>query len=79
MDPVTWAYLIIMIISLIVAIAMAPKAAVPIPASFDDFEFPQFEEGTGQAVFFGDCWTEDWMVIGLGNFRTTSVYTKSGK
>ncbi len=79
MTPVEWAYLIIMLISLALAIAMAPKPQAPRPASFDDFEFPQFEEGTAQHVFFGDAWTEDWMVLAVGNYRTSPLYTKTGK
>lgn len=79
MDPATWAYIIIMLIAMVVAISMAPKAQAPRPAAFEDFEFPQFEEGTAQHVFFGDAWTEDWMVLGVGNYRTTSIHTKTGK
>lgn len=42
-------------------------------ASLEDFDFPQVDEGTPQAVFFGDCWTEGWMVLWYGNYRTTKV------
>ena len=44
--------------------------------SLEDFDFPQADEGTPQAVFFGDCWTEGWMVLWYGNYRTTKI--KSG-
>lgn len=74
-----YVYIIIMIISIYLSIALAPKAARPRPATFSDFDFPQFEEGTPQCVFFGDCWTTDWMVLGLGNYRTSPIKTKSGK
>ncbi len=46
-----------------------PQAAT----SLEDFEFPQAEEGTPQAVFFGDCWTQGWMVLWYGNYRTTKI------
>lgn len=49
------------------------------PVALEDFEFPQIEEGTPQAVTFGDCWTEDWMVLGVGNYGTIKIDTKSGK
>lgn len=39
------------------------------PASFEDFDFPQFDEGTPIAYVFGDVWLEDWMVLGAGNYR----------
>ncbi len=43
------------------------------PASLEDFDFPQVEEGTPQAVFFGDCWTQGWMILWYGNLRTTKI------
>lgn len=49
------------------------------PASLEEFEFPQADEGTPQAVTFGDCWTEDWMVLGVGNYRAEAIRTSSGK
>lgn len=47
------------------------------PAALEDFDFPQAEEGTPQAVFFGDCWTDGWMVLWYGNYRTRKI--KKGK
>ncbi len=79
MTPIEWAMLIMMLISLIMSLTMQPKVAKPKPAAFDEFEFPQFEEGTPQHVFFGDNWTEDWMVLGIGDYRTRPIRTKSGK
>lgn len=49
------------------------------PGTLQDFDFPQFEEGTAQAVFFGDCWTTGWMVLWYGNLRTTAIKSKAGK
>lgn len=46
------------------------------PASLEDFEIAQVEEGTPHAVFFGDCWTAGWVVLWYGNFRTKKI--KSG-
>ncbi|WOE76326.1 hypothetical protein [Alterisphingorhabdus coralli] len=43
------------------------------PATLEEFDFPQVEEGTEQAVFFGDCWTEDWQVLWYGNLRTKKI------
>jgi hypothetical protein len=50
-----------------------PAPTKPSPAAFEDFEFPQMEEGTPQSVVFGDTWTEDWMVGYYGNYRTSEV------
>lgn len=49
------------------------------PAALEDFDFPQADEGTPQAVFFGDCWTEGWMVLWYGNYRTTKIQSKGKK
>lgn len=45
-------------------------------STLEDFDFPQFEEGTPEAVLFGDGWTSGWMVLWYGNFRTIKI--KSG-
>lgn len=77
MDPVT--YFIIVVASIIISSALAPKPPVPEPAALADFDFPTYDEGTPQAVFFGDCWTSDWMVLGVGNYRTSPIKSKGGK
>ena len=71
------AYAIVsMIVSTVITMALAPKPKNADPASMDSFDFPQAEEGTAQAVVFGDCWSRDWVVIGMGNYRTDAI-TKS--
>lgn len=72
-----WWYIAVMVISIIIQIALTPKPQQPRPATFDDFEFPQADEGTPQAVIFGDCWTKGWQVLTYGNMRQTAI-TKSG-
>jgi len=66
-------YIASMLISYFVSSLLAPKPQQPKAAAFDDFDFPQVEEGTPQAVVFGDCWSEDWTIIGLGNYRTEEI------
>lgn len=56
-----------------------PAPTKPSPAAFDDFDFPQAEEGTPQAVVFGDVWTEDWTVLWYGNYRTSPIKSSGGK
>ncbi len=48
-------------------------------ATLDDFDVPQVEEGTPQAVVFGDVWLEGWQVLWYGNYRTTKISAKGGK
>lgn len=43
------------------------------PAALEDFQFPQSSEGTPQCVVFGDVWIKDWMVLGVGNYRTSPI------
>lgn len=63
----------IFVFSAIISIALRPKTQAPRPAAFEDFQFPQAEEGTPQAFIFGDVWIEDWMVVGVGNYRTQPI------
>lgn len=72
-------YIIMMVASYVISYAMQPKPQVPTPAAMDDFDFPQADEGTPQAVVFGDVWMSDWMVLTVGNYRTTPIRTRSGK
>lgn len=73
MDPWTWIQIALLVVSLAVSVAAASKTIQPKPAAFEDIQFPQFEEGTPQCVIFGDCWTGDWMVLGVGNYRTEEI------
>lgn len=55
------------------ALAPKPKNNTPEAATEEDWEMPQPTEGTPQCVFFGDCWTEDWFVLGYGNYRYDAI------
>ncbi len=69
-----WIQLAILVISYIVSAAVASRSSSSATrAAFDDFDFPQADEGTAQTVIFGDVWTESWMVLGVGNYRTTAI------
>ena len=74
-----WIQLAILIASMVVSYALRPKPEKPQPTAFGDIEFPQAAEGTPQAVVFGDVWTSDWMVLGVGNYRTTEIHSSQGK
>lgn len=65
------AKIVIAVVAAVVSAVVASKAnsgSVQQPATFDDFDFPQWDEGTPVAHVFGDVWSEDWMVIGAGGF-----------
>lgn len=68
-----WVQLAILVISAIISYATRPKQQAPRPAAFEDFDFPQSTEGTAQVFVFGDVWIEDWMVTGVGNYRTSPI------
>lgn len=69
----------LLFLSYIITMSSIPKTRVDVqkPAAFEDFDFPQSEEGTPQSVVFGEVWSGDWMVLDVGNYRTTAI-TKSG-
>lgn len=72
-------YFALLVISTYISMSMMPKAEPPKPQAFEDFDFPQVDEGTPQAVVFGDCWSGDWTVLAVGNYRTTAIRSKGGK
>lgn len=77
---VTAAYMLAMMIaSILISAALAPKPAQPKPATYDDFDVPQVEEGTPQAVVFGECWSGDWQVLAYGNLRSQKITAKQAK
>lgn len=73
------AYIVVLIASMLISYAMQPKMQIPKPTAFEDIDFPQPDEGTPQCVVFGDCWSGDWTVLAVGNYRTTPIKTKGGK
>lgn len=69
----------LMIASIVITAVLTPKAVPPTPTALEDIDFPQADEGTPQAVYFGDCWSEGWMVITYGNYRTEPIPVGQGK
>jgi hypothetical protein len=68
-----------LIASALLSAMLQPKPTKPKPASMEDFDFPQVDEGTPQIVVFGDRWITAWTVLWYGNFRTTAIKSKGGK
>lgn len=75
-----WAIALLIVSYTITALTAKKPAGVENakPATFQDFTFPQHDEGTPQAVVFGDVWTADWMVLYFGNLSSQAIRTKSG-
>ena len=57
--------------------ALVAKPQKQEPAGLADFDIAQIDEGTPEAVFFGDCWTDGWFVLWWGNLRSKAI--KRGK
>ena len=72
MDPFL-TYLALMVVSYVLQVALTPKQEPPPPSKMKDFDFPQTDEGTPQAVVFGDVWVTGWVVLSVGNFRVEDI------
>ena len=68
-----WTAIAMIVASMIISRAMMPKPQARRPETFDEIDFPQADEGTPQCVIFGDCWSGDWMVLAVGDYRTEEV------
>lgn len=67
-----------MVASYAISALLTPKQKIDKP-KLSDFEFPQVDEGTPQAVVFGTAWTAGWQVLWYGNLHTTKVKSKVKK
>jgi hypothetical protein len=72
MPAFAWA-IVLMVASYAIQYVIAAKPDVPTAATLADFDFPQSDEGSPQAVFFGDRWTEGFQVMWYGNLRTAEI------
>lgn len=73
-----WVQFAMFVLSIAISLANQKKAPAPPKAEIDEFDFPQTDEGTPRAVYFGECWSTSWCVIGLGNFRQISIFMPGG-
>lgn len=78
MEMFLWA-VALMVTSYFITASMMPKPQDAAPAALADFDLPQSEEGTPQAVVFGDVWTSDWQVLWYGNYRVVAIKGKGKK
>lgn len=66
--------LIMLAVSMLLSMLLV-KRQTPKPASLEEWEFPQWKEGTPQTIVFGDVWIPG-QVVWYGNYRTSKI--KSG-
>ena len=74
-----WFQIFMLALSYALSAITAPKPKNARPAAFADVDIPQTAEGSPQIWVFGDVWIEDFTVIGVGNWKTSAIKTKSGK
>lgn len=69
-----WALILLVASYAISSLTMKRQNAKP--TSIQEIDFPQSDEGTPHAVFFGDNWTVGYQCMWHGNMRTIKI--KSG-
>lgn len=71
--------LVMLVASYLITSLMMPDPQSKKPNVLADFEFPQFAEGTPQAVVFGDVWIADWQVLWYGDLQVDAIEGEGGK
>jgi hypothetical protein len=74
-----FAYVAVLLISAVVAMALAPKPKPPTAAALNDFQAPTAEEGRAVPVIFGDVWVTGPNVVWFGDLRVSPIKKKGGK
>lgn len=74
-----WAYLIVMVVVAILAVAMMPTPKGQKPASLADFDVPTAEDGREVTDVCGTVWIDDPNVIWYGDLYTQPVRADGGK
>lgn len=78
MDPITIS-LIMMAASVLISSLLIHQQKPPKPAALEDFDIPQVEEGTPQAVVFGQAWSKGWQVLWWGELATKKIKMEGKK
>ncbi|QDH70838.1 hypothetical protein [Marilutibacter alkalisoli] len=78
MDPMTWYYIIMLVVSLAVSYAMRPKTQHAKPPALEDYSVPTVEEGRPVAKIYGTCWIDDPNVLWWGDVRHFPPIKASG-
>lgn len=79
MEPIEWAYLIIMLIAAAYTVTHQPKTPVPVALTLDDVKAPVAEVGKEIPVVFGTRDIADPNIAWYGDLRTSPIKSSSGK
>jgi len=74
-----WVQLALIVVSAVLASALAPKAPQPKSATLSDVDAPTAEEGRPIPVVFGTVWITGPNVIWYGDLRTTPILSEGSK
>jgi drug/metabolite transporter (DMT)-like permease len=74
-----WEYLIVLVVSALISVALAPKPPNQKPADLADIDAPTAEEGKPIPVVFGTVMLSGPNVLWYGALRTTPIKADSGK
>ncbi len=74
-----WVYVAILVASLVLSYALAPKPPQPKAPEISDVDAPTAEEGKAIPVVFGTVWVTGPNVIWYGDLRTTPIKKSGGK
>lgn len=72
-------YIAVLVVSALVARALAPKPPMPKPAALEDFDVPVAEKGRPVPVVFGTVLITGPNVLWYGDLSTQPIKKKGGK
>lgn len=78
-DLATWIYLIILIATIAISIAMAPKIPQRKPEAVEDSGIPTADPSRFAPVLFGTRTIKKSNVVWYGDLLTIPIYADSGK
>jgi len=79
MDPFTMSLIMMAASSLLTLAFSSSSSSALTPATLEDFDYEQVDEGTPQPVVFGENWVDDFFIMAYGNLRTKKVKAKEAK
>jgi hypothetical protein len=71
--------LILIVASVLISSLLVHTGKQQKPATIKDFDIPQVDEGTPQAVLFGQCWNKGWQCLWYGELATKKIKAKTSK
>lgn len=73
------AWLIVVLIVALIAVAVVMSMKSPPPSSDNDLQVPTAEDGREVMDIAGECWIDDPNIIWYGDLRTAPIHASSGK